>query len=42
MLLVAEKTFRRLNEPQLVKEVYPGVRFVNGTRVKEESQGAAA
>jgi len=42
MLLIVEKNFRRLNEPELAKEVYLGVRFVNGERVKEENQGAAA
>jgi putative transposase len=42
MLLVAEKKFRRLNSPELVKEVYLGVRFANGERRKEEIQEAVA
>jgi putative transposase len=42
MLLVAEKKFRRLNSPELVKEVYLGVRFANGERRKEEIREAVA
>jgi transposase-like protein len=42
MLLVAESKFRRLNSPELVKEVYLGVRFVNGERRKEEIREAVA
>ncbi len=42
MLLVAERKFRRLNAPELVKEVYLGVRFANGERRKEETRKAVA
>ena len=42
MLLVAESKFRRLNSPELVKEVYLGARFVNGERRKEEIREAVA
>jgi putative transposase len=42
MLLVVETNFRKLNEPELAREVYLGVKFANGERVKEESQEAAA
>ncbi|MGH3089574.1 MAG: IS256 family transposase [Candidatus Binatia bacterium] len=42
MLLVAEKTFRRLNEPDLAKEVYLGVTFVNGERLKKQDHEAVA
>ncbi len=42
MLLLAERKFRRLNSPELVKEVYLGVRFANGERRKEETREAIA
>ncbi len=44
LLLVAEKTFRRLNAPSLLREVHLGVDFVDGVRVmpKEASSKAAA
>jgi putative transposase len=42
MLLVAEKRFRRLNAPELLQEVYLGVKFVNGLPEKEETMGVAA
>lgn len=42
MLLVAQRKFRRLNSPGLVKEVYLGVKFVNGERRKEEPREAVA
>ena len=32
LLLVGEQRFRRLNAPQLLQNVYQGVRFVNGRR----------
>lgn len=45
-LLVAERSFRRLNAPELVAEVAEGVVYVNGARVKgsrnEADEGAAA
>jgi transposase-like protein len=33
-LLIAERTFRRLDAPELLAEVAEGVRYVNGERVK--------
>jgi transposase-like protein len=42
LLLVAEKNFRRLNAPELVREVYLGIRFKDGERVTESSEVAAA
>lgn len=42
MLLVAERKFRRLNSPELVREVHLGVKFVNGERRKEEVREAVA
>lgn len=42
MLLIAEQRFRRLNAPALVREVYLGVKFVNGRRVNGENQEVAA
>jgi len=42
MLLLAEHRFRRLNAPKLVREVYLGVKFVNGRRVNAENQEVAA
>lgn len=42
MLLVAERKFRRLNSPELVREVYLGVRFANGERRREEIREAVA
>lgn len=42
LLLVAEKNFRRLNAPELVREVYLNVRFEDGERVTESSKVAAA
>ena len=32
VLLVAEKRFRKLNAPHLMKDVYQSVRFVDGVR----------
>jgi len=42
MLLLAEKRFRRLNAPELLQEVYLGVKFLNGLPEKEEKMGVAA
>jgi len=42
MLLVAERKFRRLNSPELVREVYLGVRFANGERRRQEIREAVA
>ena len=33
MLLVAEKRFRRLKAPELMKDVYQGAEYVNGVLV---------
>jgi len=43
LLLVGEKNFRRLNAPELLKEVYLGVTYVDGLRkVKREEKSKAA
>jgi putative transposase len=42
MMLVAERRFRRLNAPELMKDVYQGVTFVNGVRPIERSKEAVA
>jgi transposase-like protein len=42
MLMVAQSRFRRLHEPDLAMQVYAGVKFVDGVRVKEEGSAAAA
>lgn len=42
MFLVAEKRFRKLNSPELLREVYLGVRFHNGVPVKRQETEAAA
>lgn len=42
MLLIAEQRFRRLNAPELVREVYLGVKFVNGLRAEAAKQEIAA
>ena len=42
MLLVAEKRFRRLKAPELMKDVYHGAKYVNGVLVNEELKEKAA
>ncbi len=42
MLMLAERRFRRLTAPERVKEVYLGVKFVNGVKVNTEGQEVAA
>ena len=42
MLLIAESRFRRLNAPELLAEVLSGAVYVNGVRVSEHSERAAA
>ena len=42
MLLVAQQRFRRLNAPELMKEVHDGVKYVNGVGVQERAWEAAA
>jgi len=39
-LLIAERTFRRLDAPELLAEVAEGVTYVNGVRAKP-SEGLA-
>lgn len=41
-LMIAEKTFRRLDAPELLAEVAEGATYVNGVRVKKENEKAAA
>ena len=42
MLMVAEKRFRRLKAPELMKEVYQGAKYVNGVPVQNLTQEEAA
>ena len=42
MLLIAEKRFRRLNAPELLQEVYLGMKFLDGLPEKQETMGVAA
>ena len=42
MLIVAEKRFRRLKAPELMKEVYQGAKYVNGVPVQNLTQEEAA
>jgi putative transposase len=42
MLLIAERRFRRLNAPELLREVHLGVKFVNGLPEEQERMGVAA
>ena len=42
MLMVAQGRFRRLNAPELLKEVYHGAVYANGVRVHERPWEAAA
>jgi transposase-like protein len=42
LLLVAEQSFRRLTAADLAKEVFLGVKFVNGLRAKDKSREVAA
>lgn len=41
MLLIAEKRFRKLNAPELLKEVYEGVEFVDGVAVGKKREAVA-
>ena len=41
MLLIAEKRFRKLNAPELLKEVYAGVEFVDGVAVVKKKEAVA-
>jgi transposase-like protein len=42
LLMVAEQKFRRLNAPELLKDVFSGVKFVNGVKTREKHREAAA
>ena len=42
MLIVAEKRFRRLKAPELMKEIYQGAKYVNGVPVQNLTQEEAA
>jgi putative transposase len=42
LLLIAERTFRKLNAPQLLAEVWNGATFVNGIRAEDHPEDAAA
>jgi len=42
LLLLAERTFRRLHAPELLVEVWNGVQFVDGIRVEHQPDDAAA
>jgi transposase-like protein len=42
LLLIGERRFRRLNAPDLLVEVWNGVEFVNGVRVPDHQERAAA
>lgn len=42
LLLIAERRFRRLNAPQLVKAVFLGAQCVDGVQIYHRSQEAAA
>lgn len=41
-LMIVEKTFRRLNAPELLKDVYQGTVYLNGLAVLEQSLDKAA
>jgi putative transposase len=41
-LVIAERTFRRLDAPELLAEVAEGVTYINGERVKPSETTVAA
>lgn len=41
-LLIAEQTFRRLDAPELLREVAEGATYVDGVRITEHETEAAA
>lgn len=41
VLLVAERSFRRLDHPELLAEVAEGAKYVNGVRLVEEINTSA-
>ena len=42
MLMVAEKRFRRLQAPELMRDVYLGAMYVNGIAVEATAERVAA
>lgn len=40
-LMVAQKRFRKLDAPEILKEVYAGVKFADGVAIKNEKEAAA-
>ena len=42
VMMVAEKKYRRLDAPELLKEVYEGAIYKDGQRVKDEVEKEAA
>lgn len=42
VLLLAERRFRKLNAPNLLKDVFPGVRYVDGVRESKRKNRKAA
>ena len=41
-LMVAQRTFRKLNAPELLQEVYNGATYVNGVKPEQETEKDAA
>jgi hypothetical protein len=42
MLMIAERRFRRLRSPELVRDVYLGVKYEDGERVDSDVRKDAA
>ncbi|MDP7226463.1 MAG: IS256 family transposase, partial [SAR202 cluster bacterium] len=42
MLMIAEKRFRRLKAPEMMREVYNGAQYVDGLRFHTDTEEAAA
>ena len=42
MLMVAEKRFRRLQAPELMKDIYLGARYVDGIAIEVTAEKIAA
>ncbi len=40
--MIAQKRFRKLNAPELLKEVYEGATYADGVRVNDTQRRAAA
>ncbi|HXG90832.1 MAG TPA: hypothetical protein VNN73_00490 [Blastocatellia bacterium] len=41
-LMIGEKNFRKLNKPEMMKEVYEGAIYAGGIIVKDDEKEAAA